>query len=221
MSQLPTVLLDVDGTLVDSNDLHAQAWVELLQGQGFDASFEQVRPLIGMGGDKLLPLLTGLDKDSREGKELSELRTKLFMERYLPKVKALPGARALVQELAARGHRLIVASSANERELQGLLDQGGISDLLPERTSADDAARSKPDADIVVAALHKAECSADQAVLLGDTPYDLEAASAAGVGFIGLNSGGYDNKALMGALAVYADPRTLLARLASSPLERS
>lgn len=218
MSRRTTVLLDVDGTLVDSNDLHAEAWVELLKGQGFPASFAQVRPLIGMGGDKLLPLLTGHSKEDREGKQLSELRTKLFMERYLPRVKALPGARALLESLRARGLRLVVATSANESELAGLLQRGGIDDLLPDRTSSDDADSSKPEPDIVLAALRKARCQPHEALMVGDTPYDRDAAHGANVAFIGLRSGGYDDDALRGALAVYASPSDLLDQLEGSPL---
>lgn len=217
MAHTRTVLLDVDGTLVDSNDLHAEAWCHALEQGGFAASFAQVRPLIGMGGDKVTPLLTGLSADSEQGKQLGELRSKLFRERYLPRVQPFPDARKLLEALLERGHNLVIATSAKGEELTGLLERGGIADLLPVRTSSDDADGSKPDPDIVLAALQKAGVQPEAALMLGDTPYDLQAATQAGVGFVGLRSGGYDDAALVGALAVYADPSELRRELARSP----
>lgn len=220
-SSCPTrrwVLLDIDGTLVDSNDLHAEAWVEALRARGFQASFAQLRPLIGMGGDKVIPLLTGHDAESEVGKRLSEERTRLFVERYLPKVRPFPGVRELLEALRAAGHSLIVATSAKEQELGGLLRQGGIEDLLPQRTSSDDAEESKPDPDIVKAALRRARIEPSAAIMLGDTPYDLQAATQAGVPFVGLSSGGYAPEAMSAAIAVYRDAAELLERLRGSPL---
>lgn len=217
MGSSRTVLLDVDGTLVDSNDLHAEAWLEALERLGYRASFARLRPLIGMGGDKVVPLLTGLDADSAQGKELGALRSRLFREQYLPRVRPFPGARALLEALRERGHELVVATSAKQDELEGLLERGGIADLLPKRTTADDADSSKPDPDIVLAALQQAQLQPDRALMLGDTPYDLRAATQAGVGFVGLSCGGYEPAALHGALRVYADPAALLEALAESP----
>lgn len=212
-----TVLLDIDGTLVDSNDLHAQAWLEALAREGVETDFAKVRPLIGMGGDKVIPLLTGQSAHSELGKRLDEQRSALFLERYLPRVQPFAGARELLTALLERGHKLVVATSAKDDELEGLLARGAIADLLPERTSSDDADSSKPDPDIVLAALHKAKAKPEAALMLGDTPYDLQAATQAGVGFVGVRCGGYDAEALRGALAVYADPAELLRELARSP----
>ena len=112
----------------------------------------------------------------------------------------------------------MVATSASERELEGLLSRANLSDLLSVRTSSDQASRSKPDPDIVHAALAKARVAAREALMLGDTPYDLKAAARAGVGFVGVRSGGYDDAALRGALAVYRDPAELCAAFDESPL---
>src|SRR6266542_7147757 len=116
------VLLDVDGTLIDSNDAHAHAWVLALGECGVDVQFTEVRPLIGMGGDKLLPMVAGIQEDSEKGKQISRLRGKIFESRYLPALQAFPGARALLEGMHASGLKLAAASSATKKELKSLLD---------------------------------------------------------------------------------------------------
>src|SRR6266576_2226796 len=150
---LRTVLLDIDGTLIDSNDAHARAWVDSLRAHGYIIPFEEVRPLIGMGGDKLVPKLTGLAPDSGEARRLSETRSKLFLKRELPTLRPTRGARALLEHLTSIGLELVIATSAESSEVQALLEQAGVADLIPLASSADDADRSKPDPDIVKAAL--------------------------------------------------------------------
>jgi phosphoglycolate phosphatase-like HAD superfamily hydrolase len=213
------VLLDVDGTLIDSNDAHARAWVDALRAHGYVVSFEQVRPLIGMGGDKLLPELTGLDSDSGDAERIGATRSELFLERELQTLRATRGARALLEHLLARGLELTVATSAKSQEVRALLEQAGVSDLIDLASSADDAERSKPDPDIVRAALRLSESQAAHSAMLGDTPYDVEAAARSRVPTIALRCGGwwYD-EALGGAAAIYDDPADLLANYAQSPL---
>jgi HAD superfamily hydrolase (TIGR01509 family) len=167
-----------------------------------------------MGSDKLLPAAIGVEKDSPEGKQLTERRKKLFLERYLPDLKPTPGAKALVARLRADGFGLAVASSAEGDELQGLLAVCGASDLAV----AGDADQSKPDPDVVQAALRKLDRPGQEVVMLGDTPYDLEAAQRAGIGIVALRCGGWDDDDLRGALAVYDDPADLLAHFATSTL---
>ncbi|HTU58796.1 MAG TPA: HAD family hydrolase [Polyangiales bacterium] len=220
MGELRAVLLDVDGTLIDSNDQHAEAWVETLTGNGFDVTFAQVRSLIGMGADKLLPELTGLSSDSDRGKALTSQRTELFMATYLGRTQPFAGIRELVSRMRADGYTLVVASSANARELEALLERACVHDLLELKTSADDAAHSKPDPDIVRAALHEAGVPAEASLMLGDTPYDVTAARHAGVPIIGLTCGGWKADDLDGALAVFKNPRHLLDCYAQSPLAR-
>ena len=217
MADLQGVLLDVDGTLVDSNDAHAHAWVKALAEAGVKAEFSRVRRLIGKGGDKLLPEVSGIEADSSKGKAISERRAAIFKAEWLPKLEAFPQARELLKRMKARGLRLAVASSAKEDELGPLLRVCGAEWLVEASTSSDDADSSKPDPDIVHAALGQLKLPPGRVLLLGDTPYDIEAAKKAGVGTVALRCGGWDDAGLAGAVAVYADPADLLARFDASP----
>ena len=213
------MILDIDGTLVDSNDAHARAWVEALAEAGIDVPFEKVRPLIGMGGDKLLPRVSGLEEDSPRGKRIGERRGEIFKEHYLPRLKAFPATRELLLKMRERGLKLAVATSAKEDELKPLLKIAGAADLIEEKTSSDDAENSKPDPDIVKAALDELQLSADEAVMIGDTPYDIEAASRAGLKAIAFRSGGWNDAELARAIAIYDGPADLLAQYDSSFLK--
>jgi HAD superfamily hydrolase (TIGR01509 family) len=213
------VLLDIDGTLLDSNDAHAQSWVEVLRRHGYDIPFERVRPLIGKGTDKLLPELTGLDPETGLGKQMAEERKALFLRDYLPKLHPTRGARALVERLRREGFRLVVATSAGGEELTLLLRQAQVEDLIEQATTSDEVERSKPDPDVVCAALAKGKLRPENSIMLGDTPYDIEAAGRAGVATIAFRCGGWWNdNALAGALAIYDDPAALLADFERSPL---
>src|SRR5687768_14777421 len=214
---LSGVLLDVDGTLVDSNDLHARAWVDAFREFGHDVPYERVRPLIGMGGDNLLPEAAGLSKEDSPGEELAKRRGAIFKERYLPSVRPFPRVRELLEAMRGAGLELAVASSAQKDELKALLRIAGVEDLIESKTSASDAERSKPDPDIIVAALGRLGCAPAQALMVGDTPYDIEAAGKAGVRTVAFRCGGWDDEGLAGALAVYDSPADLLDRFASSP----
>ena len=213
-----TVLLDIDGTLVDSNDLHAASWHETLAAFDIHVPLEKVRGLIGKGSDKLLPELSGHTPDSPKGEALVAHRKSLFMREYIPRVRAFPEARAFVARLIEAGHRPVVATSAGSDELSALLARANLADLLSMTTTSDDANRSKPDPDIVHAALSLARAQPREAIFIGDTPYDLLAATRAGVRFIGVRSGGYDAHALRGALAVYRDVAELVEKFDESPL---
>ena len=215
------VILDVDGTLVDSNDAHARAWVEALKEGGFDVPFDRVRPLIGMGGDKLLPEVTGLQDDHPRAKSIGEGRGRIFKTKYLPGIRAFPGTRDLLQRMRGEGLKLAVASSAQPDELKSLLKIAGASHLIDGAASADEAENSKPDPDVIHAALERLRLRAADAVMIGDTPYDVEAAARAGAGAIAFRCGGWDDGHLKGALVVYDGPADLLARFAESPLARA
>jgi HAD superfamily hydrolase (TIGR01509 family) len=212
------VLLDVDGTLVDSNDAHALAWVEALRRNGYEASFDEVRPLIGMGADNLLPRVTGVESHSPEAERLSKSWEEIFMSEYLPKLKPTRGAEALVRHMRDRGLKLVVASSAEQDVLVPLLQIAGIERLIDDKTTASDVGRSKPAPDIVQTALRKIGLPAGEVMMLGDTPYDIESATKSGVGMIALRCGGWDDAHLRGAVAIYDDPADLLAHYDESPL---
>lgn len=214
-------LLDVDGTLIDSNDAHARSWVDVLTEDEFDVTYAQVRALIGMGGDKLVRAVTGLDVERGRGKELASRRAELFRRDYLTSLCATPGARDLVARMKADGVRVVIATSAREAELNALLEQAGLSELIHRRTTSDDAEDSKPDPDIVHAALRRGELSPASTIMLGDTPYDVEAAERAGVPTIALRCGGWwADDALGGAIAIYDHPSELVRKYAQSPLGR-
>jgi HAD superfamily hydrolase (TIGR01509 family) len=205
-----TVLFDVDGTLIDTNAAHASAWTQALQHHGFSVRLEDVRRCIGMGGDKLLPAVAGIEEDSSVGKAAGREKTAIFHS-LLPALEPTQGARALVEHLTTRGIDLVIATSADAEELDALLTQAGVADLFPMRASKDDADESKPAPDIVEAALRRAHAAPERTVMIGDTPYDIEAAARAGIPCIALRSGGcWCDSELSGALAMFDDPVDLL-----------
>jgi HAD superfamily hydrolase (TIGR01509 family) len=220
-SVLKGVLLDIDGTLLDSNDAHATSFAKAFAEHGIDIPFEHVRPLVGMGGDKLIPSLTGFAEDTPKGEAIVERKKGIFEERYLPRLEPTRGARALLERFLADGLTLVVATSAGGEEMKGLMRQAGIEDLIHDATSSGDVDNSKPDPDVIGAAIKKSKLHRDELVMLGDTPYDIEAAAKAGVRTIALRSGGWwDDDALSGAIALFDDPADLLAHwpLAELPL---
>jgi HAD superfamily hydrolase (TIGR01509 family) len=214
------VILDLDGTLLDSNDAHAEAWMQAMAEAGHNPDFQDVRRRIGMGGDFLIPETLGVDPDSAAGKEISERRRKIFENRYLPHLKPFPRARDLVQRLRDEGYRVVVASSSRREELARMLDTVGISDLIDSATSASDVDNSKPEPDVLQAALRCLEMSPAEVFLIGDTPYDLQAAARLGMPVIAVRSGGWDDVGLTGAAAVYADVAELVQRFEESPLAK-
>lgn len=215
------VILDVDGTLVLSNEAQAKSWVEAMADYGYYVPVEKIGPLVGMGGDKVLPETTGLQKDSEDGKKIDIKRGEIFKQKYLPTLQAAPGARDLLQHMRQKGLQLAVASSARMDELKPLLQVVGASDLIEEETSASDASRSKPDPDIIQVTLQRIGLPADQVLMLGDTAYDIEAARNAGVSTIALRCGGWSDRDLKGAIAIYNDPADLLEHYDTSPLGAS
>lgn len=216
---LQAVILDVDGTLILSNDAHAQAWVEAFATYGYDVPFDKVRPLIGMGGDKVIPkMVPGLNKEEGDGKAISQKRKELMIEKFAPTLPSANGTRELVLHMKEQGLRLVIATSATSEELSLLLKAGKVDDLLDVATTSSDAKDSKPSPDIVQAALKKINMEPNQALMIGDTPYDIEAANKAGVNVIAVRCGGFDDTQLKDAIAIYDDPGDLLARYNDSPL---
>lgn len=220
MKHISGVILDVDGTLIDSNDAHATAWVEAMAENGHNVPFDTVRPLIGMGGDKVLPETIGVQKESDEGKRISQRRKEIFKERFLPHLRAFPKAKDLLEEMRKRGLKLTVASSADKDELQPMLKLVGAEDLIEAETSSKDAKQSKPDPDVMEVTLQKAGLPPDEMLMIGDTAYDIEAAKKVQVGTIAFRSGGWSDPDLKGAIAIYDGPEDLLKHYDESPLVR-
>ena len=215
---IKAVLFDIDGTLIDSNDAHTRAWIQTLQRHGHAVSDTQIRRLIGKGSDKVFAEVLGIASDSALAKQITKDRTQLLMSSFIPKLAATPGARLLVQRMRSEGLRLVIASSSGE-ELPALRAQAGLADLLDTAVSPDEAEESKPDGDIIEVALRKAGVQPSEAVMIGDTPYDIAAAKAAGVKCIALRCGGYwDDAALSEAVAIFHDPATLLRHWPDSSL---
>jgi HAD superfamily hydrolase (TIGR01509 family) len=210
-------VLDIDGTLIDSNDAHAHAWVDVGKEMGYDIDFAHVRSLIGKGGDKVIPEITGLDDESDEAEKVKKRRGEIFQERYLPTLQPFPRARELLERFQADGMTLVVATSASKDDMGKLLEKAGIKDLIEEKTSQSDVEASKPDPDVIEAAVEKAGCKPAEAVMLGDTPYDVEASRRAGVPCVALRCGGWGDEDLKDAVAIYDDPADLLANYDQSP----
>ena len=215
------VIFDIDGTLIDSVDLHAAAWQEALRHFGHDVPFPKVRTQIGKGGDLLMAELLPEEEVRRRGKEIEEYRLELFKREYLLRVKPFPKVRELLERIRADGKRIALASSAKKEELERYKRIAGIEDLLDAETSSDDAEKSKPHPDIFEAALDRLEgITTADAIAVGDTPYDAQAAGKAGLRTIGLLCGGWPEPELRraGCLAIYRDPAELLAHYEQSPL---
>lgn len=215
MIDAEVLLLDVDGTLIDSNDAHAEAWVDAFREKELLIPYEDIRPLIGMGGDNLVKKLLGLGKEDPLSKALGESRSEIFRRDYLPGIQAFPKAAELLRALKKAHYRLVIATSSTEEDLRGLLEQTNLDSLVDAEVTASDAERSKPCPDIIQAALEKLELSPKKTLMIGDTPYDVEAAARAGVKTIGFTSGGWSEEELKkaGAIEVYGDPADLLEKI--------
>lgn len=212
---IKAVIFDIDGTLVDSVDLHAQAWKETFKQYGKDIPYEQVRHQIGKGGDQLMPVFFSQEELDEFGEEMEEYRGKIFKRDYLPRVRAFPEVRELFLKIKADGKRLALASSAKEDELKTYKKIAQIEDLVEEETSADDADKSKPHPDIFEAALERlGDITPAEAIVIGDTPYDAEAARKIRLRTIGVLCGGFPEAELdaAGCMAIYRDPADLLSR---------
>ncbi|KAA2237783.1 HAD family hydrolase [Salinarimonas soli] len=215
------VIFDVDGTLIDTVDLHAEAWVEALRHFGVEVPFEDMRLQIGKGGDQLLLGLLPPDRIERDAERIQHFRTDLFARDYMHKAEAFPGVRELFEHIRATGRRAVLASSGKADEVERYKEIAGIADLVDDATSSDDAERSKPYPDIFQAALARLrDVEPGEAVVVGDTPYDAEAARKAGVRSVGVLCGGFPEEALRsaGCIAVYRDPADLLRRFDETPL---
>jgi HAD superfamily hydrolase (TIGR01509 family) len=213
---LTAVLFDLDGTLVDTNDMHARAWHEALRSHGFNVALDRIAVEIGKGGDQLVPDLLGTGAERDAGEALRHTHGEVFTRLAEHEgILAMPGAKELLAALRDRGLQLGLATSSKVAMLEVVERASGVPwrSLVDVVTSADDAARSKPAPDIVHAAADRLGVEPAECAMFGDTPWDAQAAKHAGVTMLGLRCGGNDERALLraGARQVYQDPAAVLA----------
>jgi HAD superfamily hydrolase (TIGR01509 family) len=218
---IKAVIFDVDGTLVDSNLQHVEAWREAFAHFGKELSSDEVHAQIGKGGDQLMPVFLSRHEVERFGQALEDLRGELFTRDYLPGVQPFPKVRELFERLKADGVQIALATSSKESEIAHHQQTLGVEALVDAVTNKDDVAHSKPCPDVFETALARLDGVApDEALVVGDSPYDARAARSAGMSAIGLLSGGFSEAALRkaGFIAIYDDIAGLLEHYEDSPL---
>lgn len=217
---LRAVVFDVDGTLIDSNDLHAQAWQRAFRQFGYELPYGNLRHQVGKGVDNYVPYFLTPEDNDNFGKELDHLKTELFQREYASRMKPFPKVRELFARIRDEGLRIAFATSAKGKELEQYKRLLNVSDFVDEETSKDDASKSKPSPDIFSAALEKLGIEPAQAIAVGDTPYDAQACRQIGLPMIGVLCGGFPERELReaGCCAIYLDPEDLLAQFDQSPL---
>jgi HAD superfamily hydrolase (TIGR01509 family) len=218
---IEAVIFDVDGTLIDSVDYHAKAWLWAFARHGHDIPLDEIRSQIGKGGDQLMPVFLSPEEIEHIGQTLQDERMTFFKDEYLKHLHPFAMVRELFERIRADGKRIVLASSAKPDELERYEEIAGISDLIEQSTSSGDAEKSKPHPDIFEAALGKlGNLDPSRAIVVGDTPWDAIAASKAGLKTIGVLCGGFPEEDLRkaGCAAIFASPADLLARYDESPL---
>ena len=214
-------IFDLDGTLVDSNELHVLAWQETFRHFGKEVPIERLREQIGKGGDQYLPVFLNEIEMRKFGEDADKLHGEIFKKKYLPQVRPFPKVRELFERLRSDGKKIALASSGKDAEVhyyQKLLDIAGLVDSM---TTSDQVAHSKPHADVFIAALRTlGSVPPDEAIAIGDTPYDVMAAKKIELPVIGMLCGGFSEQLLRdeGAVAIFRDPADLLANYFRSPL---
>lgn len=217
------VIFDVDGTLIDSVDLHAAAWQEALHHYGHDVPYDDVRGQIGKGGDQIMPVFLSDEELQRFGEELDHYRHDMFTRDFMGMIRPFPAVRDLMERLRRDGRHIALATSAKGDKVETYKKIADIEDVVGTETSSDDADRSKPYPDVFLAALDRLGLPPDEAVVVGDTPYDAEAARRGGMAVIGLLRGGFAENDLRaaGCAEIYRDPQDLLRNYGRSLIARS
>ena len=217
------LLCDIDGTLVQSNWLHAEAWQIAFGAMGIHLELEELRRQIGKGGDELIPVFVPWWKQDAVEEPLKAFRKFTFQHGLRQKVTALPGVRELLQRVHGAGIKISLASSSQKDDLEVMKQIACIEDLVDEQTSADDAKRSKPHPDIFTAAVKKLGLKPAQCLAMGDTPYDAESAGRAGIRTIGVTTGGWSKEELIsaGCVEAYDGAADLLAHFDGSAIMRT
>jgi HAD superfamily hydrolase (TIGR01509 family) len=219
---IEALLSDIDGTLVDSNALHAEAWRRTFEHFGIQVSMGEAWSQIGKGGDQLIPVFVNEKDRQRLEKPLGDFRKDIFHRDYMPRIISFARSRDLLLRVKQEGIKVVLATSSSEEDVATYKRIVGMEDLVEKTASKEDAKESKPEPDIFSAALSKVGLRPDQAVALGDTPYDAKAAGKLGIPVIGLTCGGWKRDDLLdaGCVEVYQDPSDLLTRFQESLLAR-
>ncbi|WP_174291865.1 HAD family hydrolase [Sphingomonas bacterium] len=220
--QIKAILFDIDGTLIDSNDMHVLAWEEAFAGIGEKFDRQIIHDQIGKGTDMLVPtLLPDLDETAQE--KLGDAHGTVFKAKFLDEAKPFARAHDLLSHVHGRGQQVVLASSASAAEIDHYLDLLEARELVAASTSGDDVKKTKPAPDIFATALDKLSgIGADEVIVVGDTPYDMQAANKCGIAAVALRSGGFSDDTLWnaGAIEIYDDAAALLAGYANSSLGR-
>ncbi len=216
---MAVAILDIDGTLIDTNYQHALAWFRAFARHEIVLPIWRIHRHIGMGGDQLVSALTDERTDRELGEGIREAETSLYGE-MIGEVRAMAGSKELIDELRGRGHRVVLATSAKPQELDHYLEMLDARERADAWTSSEDVESTKPEPDLVHAALQKLGAGPGDAVMVGDTPWDVEAAKRAGVGTLAVRTGGFAPEELRGAgaLAVYESVAELRDSLEQTPL---
>lgn len=213
-SLIKAVIFDIDGTLLDSNRAHAESFVEAFTIFGKDAPVEEIKCLIGMGAEDILEKYLTKEEIEKFGDDLKEYRKKVFLEKYLPRLEIFPKTRELFERLKADEKQTALASSASREELKEYKKVLGIDRFVEEETNSDDAEEAKPEPDIFLAAFDKLKAvEKSEVLIIGDTPYDAEAATKAGMKIYGVESGGWTKEKLIetGCAEVFRDVAQIYA----------
>ncbi|MFS4457671.1 HAD family hydrolase [Bdellovibrio sp. HCB2-146] len=207
MRKIEGLLIDVDGTFVDSNLAHAQSWHEALKEAGIETTYQEVRDNLGLGSDTLLSRIGKLQLKSKEAQRVRDIRREIFHQRYLKSIKPFPSAQQLLQELN-REYKIFVVSSATEEDLEALLKQTGLLSYIEGYVSAKDTTDSNESP--IEVAIRKIQLPASKLLMLGSSPYAVDAAEECGIKTIAFTCGGWRERDLQDAVAVYKDPDDLL-----------
>jgi HAD superfamily hydrolase (TIGR01509 family) len=215
---LDAIIFDLDGTLVDTNQIHIEAWQQVLDARGYKIAPDRIFVEVGKGGDNLVPDLLGKKAEEADGDKLREEQPKAYAKLTKERgLKAFPGVVELLTALRKRGLRTVLATSSNSEQLKTTEEASGlcVRELVDEMVNADDAERSKQYPDLVAAAAKKLKMTPAQCAMIGDTPHDAESAKHAGVVLLGVTCGGHEPRTLLraGARATWRDPADLLAHL--------
>ncbi|HEY5317678.1 MAG TPA: HAD family hydrolase [Solirubrobacteraceae bacterium] len=212
-------ILDIDGTLVDTNYHHTIAWYRAFREHGIILPIWRIHRHIGMGGDQMVKALTDESIEREQGEKIRDTEGSLYGE-LIGEVEPMEGSRELIEELKGRGHTVVLASSAKEQEVEHYLDLLDARDLADSWTTSADVQATKPEPDLVKAALERAGGKADEATMVGDTPWDVKAADGAGVGTLTVLTGGFAVEELRdaGALDVFESVAELCSKLGETPL---